>query len=563
MERVGTSTDDAPTGRRAWTSLRAGAAAPFVALRVTARDPSMLRLQLAWAAVMVASWATTVSLSVVAWTEGGSLWVAAAVVARTVPSLVAGPLVGWLADRLPRSRSLFWAAAVSALGAAGAAVAGRTVVVVVVLAALVAVATMLFRTALVVTVPELVDEPSELTTANVLASATESFGVFAGPALAGLLLAVQGPQSAFACAAVLFVVAAVLVLGLRPRSSQVPAPAPTATGVRDLLAHRPARLMYLLVLLQTVVAGGLVVLYPSLAVDGLGLDVSAAGLLNSAYGLGGVLGSLGLFALAGSFRLGLAAAWAMLLWSVPLLLLPLAPGLPLVLGLLLLVGGGNVLFDVTVTTLLQRSVPSHLLGRAFGTMETVIVLGLGLGAVAAPGLEAALGPMGALAVLAAPLGVAAVLTVRPLRRLDRELAAPSRQVALLRSSPAFSSLPTLQLERLALSLDHHEVVRGGTATRQGDPGTAWFVVDDGELDVDVDGRVVRRIGPGDAFGEIALLREGVRTATVTARTDAVLWSLDGQVFLAALGAGNGRGLAAVDAVVDGYLAHAAPRSTRR
>ena len=541
------------------TAIRRAIEVPFVALRRTASDPQLVRLQLAWAAVMVASWITTVSLSVVAFAEGGSAAVALAVLARTVPGVVVGPVAGALVDRFPRRWCLALAALLCALASVGAVFAADSLIASIALVTVVALVTMLFRTAQSAILPELVDDPAELTAANVLSSAVEAVGLFAGPALAAVLLLAQGPALAFGVSAALFVAAGLLVLRLggRPAAAEGGAAEP-AGRTRDLLRLRAARLVLGLLLAQTLLSGGLVVLYPALAVEALGLEVSAVGLLTAAFGIGGVVGSLGLFALAGSRRLGLLTAAALLLWSLPLLLLPLDPALGVVLVLLAVVGGGNVLFDVTSVTLLQRGVPVRLLGRAFGAVETAVVIGLGAGAAVAPALDGLVGAGGAIALLAAPLALVAVLSVRPLQGLDRQLTAPVRQVALLRAIPAFALLPTPQVERLALRLRRVELAVGVAAARQGEPGTTWFLVDEGRFRVEVDGRPVHELGAGDSFGEIALLREGVRTATVVAVEPSVLWSLDGDVFLAALRADGGRALAAVDAVAEENLRRAAP-----
>lgn len=548
------------TASDARRAVRRAGAVPVAAVLRTATDPCLVRLQLSWAAVMIASWTSTVALSVLAFAEGGSAAVALAVLARTFPGLLAGPVVGALVDRYPRQRCLLVAALLCALGSAGATLAARSLGTAIALVTLVALVTMLFRTAQSAVLPELVEDPAHLTAANVLSSAVESLGLFAGPALAAALLALQGPELAFTAAAVLFAAAGLLVLGLpgrAPHAGEEQGPR-VGGGTRELLRLRVARLVLALLFAQTVLSGGLVTLYPSLAVHSLGLDVSAVGLLTAAFGLGGIVGSLGLFALAGSRRLGLLSGVALLLWSIPLLVLPVGPGLSAVLLLLGVVGGGNVLFDVTSVTLLQRGVPPGLLGRAFGALETVVVVGLGAGAAVAPALDRWVGPAGGLAVLAAPLALVALGAVPGLRRLDSELAAPDRQVALLRALPAFALLPPLQLERLALRLRRLELAVGQAAARQGEPGTTWFLVDAGRLGVKVDGRLVRELGSGEGFGEIALLREGVRTATVIAKEPSVLWSLQGDVFLAALRADGGRALAVLDAVAEESLRGAAP-----
>jgi predicted MFS family arabinose efflux permease len=540
-------------------ALRSGAAAPYQALRRTARDPRMLRVQLAWAAVMIAFWSVTVSLSVVAYAEGGSAAVAVALLARTGAGAVIGPAVGALVDRVRRQHCLLWGAALSSVATAGAALAVGSLVAVVVLATVVSAATTLFRAAQSAIMPELVAEPAELTSANVLSSAVEAAGVFLGPALAGLLLVLHGPGLAFAVAAALLALAALAVLGLRVRTGPAgPGPSGARGRMSDLLRLRAARVVLLLLVAQTVLSGGLVVLYPALAVDVLDVELSAVGVLTSAFGLGGVLGSLALFSLAGSRRLGLFTAVSLVLWSLPLLLVPVVPVLAPVLVLLVVVGGANVLFDVTSVTLMQRGVPDRLLGRAFGAVESAAVLGLGLGAVAGSALDALFGAGPAIAALALPLLVVALVALPGLRRLDREMAPPARQVELLRAFSPFAVLPPLEIERLALHLRPVELAPGEVAVRQGETGSTWFLVEQGLLDVQVDGRRVRGMTGGDAFGELALLRDGVRTATVVARSSCVLWALDGAAFLASLHVGDGRALSALDAVARERMAHAAP-----
>ncbi len=543
----------------ALATLGRAAAVPVAAVRRTATDSRLVRLQLAWAAVMIGSWTATVSVSVVAFAEGGSAAVTLAVVVRTLPGVVAGPVVGAIVDRYPRQRCLTVAALLGALASAGAVLAADRFVAVIVLVTVVALVTMLFRTAQSAILPELVEDPAELTAANMMSSAVESVGLFVGPALAAGLLAAQGPETAFGVCGVLYLAGGLLVLRLAGRDPVVNGIRAQARGrMRELVGFRAARLVLALLLAQTVLSGGLVALSPALAVDYLDLDVSAVSLLAAGFGLGGVVGSLGLFALAGSRNLGALSSLALLLWSLPLLLLPLEPGLAVVLALLVVVGGGNVLFDVTSVTLLQRGVPALMLGRAFGAVETVVVLGLGAGAAVAPVLDTLVGPGAALALMAAPLALLAVLCLPRLRRLDRELTAPARQVALLRAMPSFALLAPLQLERLALRLQRVELAAGEAAARQGEAGTTWFLVEDGRLGVEVDGRPVRDLGPGEGFGEVALLREGVRTATVVAKQPSVLWSLDGDVFLAALRTDDGRAMAALDAVAEENLRRAAP-----
>lgn len=90
---------------------------------------------------------------------------------------------------------------------------------------------------------------------------------------------------------------------------------------------------------------------------------------------------------------------------------------------------------------------------------------------------------------------------------------------MLKRVPLFSSLDDRELEQIAASMRERQVATGDIVLEQGAGGAGFFVVDDGQADVTVDGDYVRTIGPGDYFGEIALLTGSDRTATVTAVTD--------------------------------------------
>jgi CRP-like cAMP-binding protein len=123
--------------------------------------------------------------------------------------------------------------------------------------------------------------------------------------------------------------------------------------------------------------------------------------------------------------------------------------------------------------------------------------------------------------------------MRGLRRIDLVAFAPP-ELGLLRSVSLLSLLPEPTLESLARALIRIEVAAGETFIREGDPGDLFYVIETGTVDVTKDGRPVATLGPGDYVGEIALLRDVPRTATVTAASAVVLQALDREHFIPAV-----------------------------
>jgi CRP-like cAMP-binding protein len=132
--------------------------------------------------------------------------------------------------------------------------------------------------------------------------------------------------------------------------------------------------------------------------------------------------------------------------------------------------------------------------------------------------------------------------------MDRASVIPVERLELMQSNMIFAPLPPSTLEQLAEALDEMQVEAGQEVIRQGEPGDRFYLVRDGTLDVSVDGRSTQSLGAGDSFGEIALLRDVPRTATVTARTDARLYALERNAFITAV-TGFGPSLSAAEAVI--------------
>jgi len=92
-------------------------------------------------------------------------------------------------------------------------------------------------------------------------------------------------------------------------------------------------------------------------------------------------------------------------------------------------------------------------------------------------------------------------------------------VSLLEHVPIFQGLDHRELERIASSMKQRTFHAGDTVTAEGQGGVGFFVIESGEARVTIGGKDRRRLGPGDYFGEVALLTDSPRTATITAETD--------------------------------------------
>ena len=528
------------------------------AFRDVFANPGLRRIELAWAASIFGTWAYGIAVIVYAFEQGGPTAVGVVGLARWFAAAVVAPFASLLGDRYDRRLVMVCSdlARVVLIGGAAAAVyVGSAPAVVYVLATLVGIAATAFRPAEAALVPTLARTPEELTAANVSASTIESIGMFGGPAIGGLLLAATGPATVFLVTVGLLLCSAALLIGIRP----VAAPEPEEreeesireellAGFRAIAGERRLRLLVGFFSAQTFVDGMLNVLIVVIALDLLDTGRAGVGFLNSAVGIGGLIGALAAAALVGRRRLAADFGLGIFIWGVPIALVGVWPNQGLALVLLGIVGIGNTLVDVSGMTLMQRAAPDEVLARVFGVLESLLLLTVGLGAVVAPLLVNWLGDRGALIVAGALLPILVVPAWPRLVAIDRAGGPPEEQLELLRGNAIFAPLPSSTLEQLADRLTEVRASPGEQIIRQGEHGDRFYVIGSGTVEVAVDGRPARELGRGESFGEIALLRDVSRTATVTARTDAVLYALDRSTFIPAV-TGSGPSLSAAEGVI--------------
>jgi len=201
---------------------------------------------------------------------------------------------------------------------------------------------------------------------------------------------------------------------------------------------------------------------------------------------------------------------------------------------LTVVGGGRAMFDVAVRVLLQRAVAADLVARIFGLAEGLSTAGLALGALLAPILVALGGGQLALLCAAVLLPLAVLVRGGLLWQLDQHARVPIVEISLLRTLPLFRLLPTQSIEGLASALQRQTYHQGDVIVREGDGGDRYYAIADGRVQVQRNAKTLCVLGRGEGFGEIALLRDGLRTATAMATSATTVYALDRDAFLTAV-----------------------------
>lgn len=538
------------------TRLREHLRESFRALREVFRNRALRQLQLAWAGSIIGSWAYAVALVVYAYHQDGASAVALVAVIRWVPAAVASPLAAILGDRYPRVRVMLSADLLRAgalVAMAACVITDAPAAIVYLLASIVAVLATVFDPAQSALIPSLARTPEELTAANVSSSTLESLGFCVGPALGGILLTLTNVWVVFVVTAAAFLWSALMLAPLLrasepPLTHERPHLLEEATaGFRAIGSDPRLRLVIGLFGAQTLVNGAFGVLVAVSAFQLLDLGSGGVGYLHAAVGVGGLIGGAVALALVGHRRLATTFGIAVAGTGGPLLLLGVLPRTWAALVAFGLVGFANIICDVSGFTILQRGTPSEVLSRVFGVLHSLIYATIAVGAVLAPPLIDAVGVRWTLVIVGSLLPVLSLLTHTSLTRLDAEPGDP-RRLHLLQAIPIFSPLSPPVLERLAARLTPVQAQGGEEIIRQGDHGDSFYIVSSGEVEVLVDGQPPRREGQGSYFGEIALLRDVPRTATVRAATDVELYALDRDDFLPAV-TGHAGSVQAAEAVI--------------
>jgi MFS family permease len=515
------------------------------AFREVVANPGLRNMELAWAFAIVGHWAYTIAVSVYAYEAGGASAVGLVFALRLGAAAVVAPFAGMLADRYRRDLVLLGSSLVRIvlMGAAAVCVfADAPPAAVYALAVAAAIATAPFRSTQAALTPSLATSPAQLTAANAIASTLESMAIFVGPAIAGLLIALTSTGVVFAINAGMLALTAFFVLRIHapPLTKKPELEAGTIVseafaGFRVIGSDAPLRTLIALLSAQTLLLGALEVYIVVLAFEVLDKGAAGVGLLNSIMGIGALAGGIAALSLTGSRRLSAPVAIGVVLVGAPLALIGAWPETVVIPLLLALVAVGSTVLDVAGFTLVQRVVSDDVMARVFGVVQMLFYITLAIGAAVAPGLVDWLGIRGALIATGASLVALVAVLWTKLVRIDARAEAPDEAgFRLLTSIPIFAPLPGPSLDHLAGRLVPLQLDAGTVVVREGEEGDRFYIVAEGTVEVTSEGGSASTLAAGDHFGEIALIRESPRTATVTTTTPVVLYALDRDDFLAAV-----------------------------
>lgn len=521
------------------------------------RDRNLARILLAFAAYCLLDQAGWVAILVYAYVQGGATEAGLVAFALLMPAAFLAPVTALLGDRARPESVLAGGYAFQALVALAIAAAltnAAPPLVVYGLAALMLWAMGVTEPLHYAFLPLRTRASADLAAANVSSGALDSLAAFAGPALAAAIFSLFGPAPLFAGLGLLMLGAALAIASLTetraalaPRDSpsdmtRVDAPADarwteeTTEGLRWLRAQPGALRLFSLFAVLFFFIGALDVAYVALAVERLALPEAGAGWLAAGFGLGGVFGAISSAALMGRRRLTPALATGGLLAGLPIAAVAGLDDFGSAFAALVASGIGTSLIAISGRMLLQGITPVDVLARVFGAFEGLSAGSLALGAAAAGlaipnlGLSTALLALGMLFPSWLVLGAPAVLAMDAHRRLPE-----ADRMRLLRAVPIFALLPAYTMETLVAQLEPRSLEAHETLIRENEAGDRLYVIAKGEARVSQGGALLRVCGPGECVGEIALLEDRRRTATVEAGADGLeVFALDRTPFLEAL-----------------------------
>ena len=565
----------------------------LAAYRTIASNRNLVRLFLGEFISGIGDWLYLVALLVIVYRETSDpLLLGIVGGARIIPYILLSVPAGILIDRIDRRLILIITDIIrglAMLGLAAVAFLHGPVWLIVGLAIFATCFAVFFRPSIGAYLPSLVRNEQELGPANSVFATLGEITFIIGPAIGGLIIAATDLGWAFVINAVSFLGPVLVLWSLPPNrpgaraeeapeepaatsmatpaatpaapdaASPVTTPAPDAASlvatpaapdaaspitIRSIL--RPVLGIAVLDVVAGFFWGGLSVALVILAVERLDAGEDATGYLWAAVGVGGVVGAVASSWVTLRPNLGSAMVIGAAVLSVGFIFLGLVTDLALALVAMVVIATGALLAEVVNTTVLQRIVPDAIRGRTLGVLQTATTLTYASGSFLVPILLGTLGaqvllPAGGVMILAASLATLVLVGPQFRRAPTSDTAADA--LALVAKLPLFAGVSPAALEVALQRLVPVPASAGSVVIREGDPADRFYIIESGRFVVDQRDpgtglqRRLRVMTPGDVFGELGLMNNAPRSATVTAEIDGRLLALDGPDFLELLNAG--------------------------
>jgi len=514
----------------------------------------MIRVLLAVNLFSIVEMGAWVSVLLYMFDRGGPTLAGLISVTQLLPAVLLAPVLGSLGDRLPRGVALslgYFLEAVCLTLLSVTMFTQAPAAVVAIAATLASLVISFTRPVHYSALPMLSHSPTELVRANSVTGLAEGVGLFAGPTIAGLVVAASGFwQFPAMCVALMLVACGLtqrLGLGHPVAEDDDDAADGVLAGLR-MIVHAPAILALLsLAGLTYVLAGSTEILGIAFASHVLNGGADTSGVIVGADGIGFIIGSIIAAGVALRARLAPVMVVTMALAGIPLLLMAFARSLPVAVALLTVSALSVALSAVAGRTLLQRATAPSMLARVFAVQESMMALGLAVGAMVSPVLVAWRGADGSYVPLGLALAVVALLTWPALRTLDRDAIYRPDVLTTMRLVPFLAAMPVPNLDRLSRDAHWIDFPPGSIITHQGDHDSTFYIVEEGQLSVTINSQRAQAtlgpgdsfgpgdtLGPGDSFDEIALLHDNPRPATITTLTTSRLLRIERTAFETAL-----------------------------
>jgi len=401
----------------------------------------------------------------------------------------------------------------------------------------------LFRPASAGIIPSLVRSDGELLAANSTLMQADNIALLLGSLIGGVVAGQGHVSLLLAVQAATFAVSAGSLLLIHPHVSDQSIDEMAAFGGAvvesgrggvwlsgfRLVTARPILLFVIsIVLLPELVSGAVIVWFAPYSNQVLHLGNAGIGYLFAALGAGSIIGGFVAAAIGGNRPLDAVLSASVALGGVALAIFGLAPTAVIAIGAVAVLGAAETVELAAMDTLVQQGIPERLIGPAMGTIMSVCMSFMLFGNVVSgvlarvPGLRPSIVGMGILVTVVVPV------VWQNYRRRQGELPAEDQLMGI----PSFAALPVDVRGWAVGRMERRLFPAGAVLMRQGDAGDSLFAIGSGRISVEVARHdaplVTTELGPGHIVGEIALLHDVPRTATVTALSPLVAYSLSRQ-----------------------------------